>query len=100
MSDAGLQVKFDNGIILHGLYYGTADIAMRELTTDITNRLNMVECVRCFCGSEEKVIIATDYGNGSHWEGTACQKCKCITSGFDPYDVGYEDGKPDWWIND
>lgn len=84
--DAG-TVKFPDGTTMHYEYDGTADVALSHLyDTYEEMRANWRKgtWLRCTCGKDEEVTIATDYGGGDEWDGRACRHCRAITQGLSP----------------
>lgn len=73
MSRATLYVKFPDGSLRYGLYNGTDDFAWTELTAAPHMAWNG-EQDSVEPGPEVSVAIATDYGGGFAWEGTATKK--------------------------
>jgi hypothetical protein len=105
MSHSHGQVRFDaDGLVMHYEYNGTADVVISHLhdSADGVERYwrKAVDWLRCDCGRDEPVRIATSYGGGFHWPGRACRHCKAVTDGLDPLQQGgafYVDGLPEWW---
>lgn len=101
MSSTIGKIKFSDGLILYGIFYTGCDGTMlRKLFQNRKDTWNdeygfkvsfddMPETINehhtCDCGDDEDVVIATDYGNGLHWQGRACRKCMVITQNFVPF---------------
>ncbi len=109
MSSTEGQVRFHDGVIMFCRYDGTCDFmvsALFETSDELCENWRKEPDRECNCEVDEVVELACDYGGGQHWQGTACKKCKTITSGFehnpDPYYDGTKtyckSGKPDWWV--
>ncbi len=102
MGDHSLYVRFPDGTIRHGLYQSTADLAFPELvnTFQATQQpeyyLNRRPWDYTPDGPSTPVDIATVYGGGFAWHGTATKDY--ITSGLDPWEDGQQrtDGIPTW----
>ena len=106
MSHANGQVKFSDGTIMHYEYDGTVDVVCNclykdyeEMNINWRKQPNM----QCTCGNSEPVQIATDYGFGFWWPGSACRYCRAIVTGLgtgmDESLYGKEnDGLPSWWV--
>ncbi len=110
MSDHPLYVRFPDGTVRYGLYQSTADLAFPDLvdTFEATQRREYHLNRRSWYATPEEpgdpVDVATDYGGGFTWHGTATQNY--ITSGLDPWEDGQQrtDGIPAWvselWSDD
>jgi hypothetical protein len=102
MGDHPLYVRFPDGTIRYGLYQSTADIAFSDLvdTFEATQRPEYYANRRHWDAAPEgpgvPVEIATVYGGGFAWCGTATEDY--IISGRDPWEDGQEctDGIPAW----
>lgn len=95
MSNATLMVRFQDGLILWGIYHGTSDIAYpdlfdsmheawayggrerRSVTRNLEDKLTK--------SSPEPVEIHSDYGTGWYWGGEACRSTKMITCNLSGY---------------
>lgn len=110
MGDHALYVRYPDGTVRYGLYQSTADVAFADLvdTFDATqtpeyyaNRRHWDDAPKA---AGEPVDIATVYGGGFAWHGTATKDY--ITSGLDPWEDGQQitDGIPAWvselWNNE
>lgn len=106
MSHAYGKARFQDGEILHFEYNGTSDMCCRSLKRTPSEvqkdwRSERNQC-HCECGhAPEPCRLYTDYGDGHHWDGSACRRCMAIVDGAWPLDseeeeIRYEDGRPDW----
>ncbi len=102
MSRATGIVRFESdGSFAYFLYNGTVDVCWTRLVGTIgeawgtegrsyynapPNEQGHADRFRCCaCGQPpEKVEIATDYGYGFHWPGTACRYCCALLDGHNP----------------
>lgn len=79
MSHAYGKVYRNNVVAAHYEYDGTSDIALPRmyLTSDeVKANWRKGSWVECTCGEPSvPVVLYTDYGYGSHWDGKACFKC-------------------------
>lgn len=102
MGDHALYVRYPDGTVRYGIYQSTADMALSDLVdtpdaadppTYYANRRRWAEIPDVL---GEPVDIATVYGGGFAWHGTATQDY--ITSGLDPWEDGQQrtDGIPAW----
>lgn len=99
MSHSVAAVKFESdGLVLFGEYNGTVDVMISSLYTTTEERSakwRSHEWKTCTCNqTPEPVEIATNYGDGFNWKGSACRACLCLVSGFDPDED--EPGCPEW----
>jgi hypothetical protein len=102
MGDHPLYVRFPDGTIRHGLYQSTADMAFADLvdTFEATQQPEYYANRHRWDYTPEDpgvpVDVATVYGGGFAWHGTATQDY--ITSGRDPFEDGQQhtDGIPTW----
>lgn len=102
MSSGFLVVRFPNGDLRYGIYYGTVDLAYSALTENPDFdwgdfRLNGL---RTPTRPIEPVEIATGYGGGMWWRGEADRTA--LASGLDPFNEVTDldeihDGLPEWW---
>lgn len=110
MSRALLRVRFNDGLILQGVYSGTSDSCyppLQDMSEELIWRPDVMRRDEDIVLSEP-VVIASDYGGGFYWEGEACRTSKQITKGFHPFGLEswatviepvleITDGHPDWW---
>lgn len=107
MSDALLQVRFPDGTVRFGCYHGTTDSPYNALVEDPARWLESRAWVLADDdggGASVPVEIATNYGGGSHWKGTA-KPSHLVDLGLfwpddgwsDPYIRDRKDGLPEWW---
>lgn len=102
MGDHPLYVRFPNGTVRYGLYQSTADVAFADLvdTFEATRRPEYYANRRRWDAAPDgpgvPVDVATTYGGGFAWRGTATEDY--ITSGCDPWEDGQQrtDGTPAW----
>ena len=102
MGDHPLYVRYPDGTVRYGIYQSTADLALSDLvdTFDATQTPEFYTNRRAWYdtpeGPGEPVDIATVYGGGFAWHGTATENH--ITSGCDPWEDGQQitDGIPAW----
>lgn len=102
MSDHPLYVRFPDGTVRYGLYQSTADMAFADLvdTFEATQRFEYYVNRRRWDAAPDgpgvPVDVATTYGGGFAWRGTATEDY--ITSGCDPWEDGQQrtDGIPVW----
>src|SRR5688500_8939469 len=107
MSNAIGRVRFSDGLQLSCLYWGSIDRCRDQLylTDKEAWELGPDAEPRYPCGHDgEPVEIASEYGAGFHWNGTACRECMLLLSGNEPrwdslmdVEVPTTDGLPDWW---
>ncbi len=109
MGKAMGQVRFPNGDIMYFEYDGntdTCDVPLFEDESELdeTRFMRNFEHEECKCGRmPTNIEIASGYGGGFHWHGTACYFCHVIVDGNDPFgNLGgdpkvVEDGLPRWW---
>lgn len=98
-STANLFVKFPDGTVRYGSYGATADVARPRLFTYLIDARRYEPCLTDWtdwrAGEGEPVDLATDYGNGFQWSGTATPTR--LTSGNEPFEDDLcIDGLPDW----
>lgn len=115
MSHANLYVRFPDGTLRYGIYYGTADVAMPELhrsTTAAWTAYRDHDCqvvVPLDPPDAVPVDIATDYGGGFAWRGHATRDVLVVGRYPDGLEAagglirvapaeGYTDGLPDWAV--
>ena len=102
MGDHALYVRYPDGTIRYGIYQSTADMALPDLvdTFEATQQpeyhANRHHWDNAPDGPGEPVDVATVYGGGFSWHGTATEDY--ITSGLDPWGDGQQstDGIPAW----
>jgi hypothetical protein len=99
MSRATLFVRFPDGTIRYGIYNGTSDIARPPLfdTLDGAWAHRFEDWPDYEEESGEPVDVATNYGGGFSWKGTATKEY--LTSGHNIMEVSKEDYKldlPSW----
>lgn len=99
MSRATLFVKFPDGKIRYGIYNGRVDIARPMLydTIDEAWHNRFEDWSEYEEGSGEPVEVATNYGGGFCWRGTATKEH--LTSAHDPWaldEFDYRSILPDW----
>lgn len=97
MSRATLYVRFPDGSLRYGLYDGTSDFAWAQLYATPSEAWDAYgsEPYDFDDGDGEPVDVATDYGAGFSWRGTATRDF--LTSGYEPYENdSYESGEPSW----
>lgn len=92
MSHAQGAVKFDDGLVMFYEYDGTADVVLPKLRKTMEEvethwrKGEYWEASYACTHAPEHVVIATNYGFGSSWHGTACRICETvIDSGLDQY---------------
>lgn len=95
MSRATLYVLFPDGTVRYGLYNGSTDMPvcapLYDHPQDAWDAYDLT--VANGSGEGEPVRIATDYGGGGNWDGTAT--LERVTSDAQGED-GYENGLPGW----
>ena len=107
MSRASLAVRFPDGLILHGIYRGTTDIACCILYSTskeawdrcLSKSLDLDRICKHDESACEQVQVYTDYGGGFYWASCACRQCRFITGITMPFDDCLDEmvhGKPDW----
>lgn len=109
MSHAYGFVKTPSGRVLFFEYDGTSDVCIPKLYDTCekvkknwrTADINV--WARCPHDTETPVDIATDYGYGYGWKGTACLECPCLITGLKPFQTEFEwertsldDREPEW----
>lgn len=98
MSRATLYVRFPDGTLRYGIYNGTSDIARSELTDTPQHAWGGYQD-DVDPGPDEAVDIASDYGGGFAWKGTATRTQ--LTSGHDMMEAdadSYFNSLPDWAV--
>jgi len=113
-------VRFNDGMILYASYQNTSDVMSSRIWKSFAESLEgrpngeVFDSIKCHCGQDEPVLLATNYGGGFYWSGRACRHCMAITKGDSPYAIEspygtfdivpgpdfYKDGIPDWWPDD
>jgi len=106
MSRATLYVLFPDGRLRYGIYNGTADLAMPCLHDTPGQAWDhwfspdgggAGDWTGWHPGEGVDVRVATDYGGGFAWRGTATHDR--LTSGHDgPENYAYSDGLPAWAV--
>lgn len=96
MSRANLYVLFSDGIVRYGLYNGSTDMPVCAPLYDRPQDAWDAYDLTCADGSREgePVRIATDYGGGGSWNGTATRDR--VTGDPRGEEDGYEQGEPGW----
>lgn len=101
MGDHSLYVRFPDGTVRHGLYRSSCDLALPDLvdTFEATQGPGYYANQRRWddvpAGPGVPVEVATVYGGGFAWRGTAVPDY--LLSGADPWEGGSPtDGVPDW----
>lgn len=101
MGTHALYVRFPDGTVRHGLYQSTADTALPYLVDTFEAAWGPGYYNRYRCGATPEgpgvpVDVATLYGGGFAWRGTATEDY--IISGRDPWGDGQQrtDGIPAW----
>lgn len=103
MSHATGLILFEDGCHRFFEYDGTVDVCRpklwetyQELHDHWREELSY-PWAKCTCGNPpESVKAFADYGNGMHWNTTACKTCGLIVDRGDPYTKGMTNGKPTW----
>lgn len=114
MSHSPAAIRFENGDIYHCEYNGTIDMMLPNYYDTYIDMFanwrdqNFDKYKTCEHPTEP-IRIASTYGGGFNWKGTACRECKVIIDGISPhpnYDIGessestdYQNGLPDWYPN-
>lgn len=102
MSHATLYVRFPDGCLRYGIYSGTADTARGALFDSPEQAWSAKDddAVDWWPDGDGPVVpveVATDYGGGCGWRGTAARNA--LADGFDPYESdGRSDGLPHWAV--
>lgn len=86
MSHAMGEIIKGGRIVAYYEYNGTSDVvipAAWATPNEVHEHWRSGEWKSCACGGpHEDVILYSSYGNGSHWPGKWCPRCRCITDGF------------------
>lgn len=107
MSNAGLFVRFDDGLLLFGQYHGTSDTchsglfmsyeeAWTQNRRSVEGGINLSRTCEC---PGEPVELCDDYGGSKYWPGAACRIHLCLCDGGAPFDTDglkYQRGEPQW----
>lgn len=98
-STTNLYVRFPDGTVRYGSYNDTSDVARPRLFTYLIDARRyeptLTDWTDWRAGEGEPVDLATDYGGGFQWSGTATPTR--LTSGYEPFEDDLcIDGLPDW----
>ena len=77
MSHGYGQVRFEDGLVLHFEYNGTADIvypALWDSMREVTEHWRAADVDFSYCGCAGESVEACSTYNGCHWEATACRE--------------------------
>lgn len=101
MSSAILLVRFPNGDIRFGFYFGTSDVALPKLITEPDGWYDLKgtpwpsSAELASLEGVEDVEVYSDYGGGFSWPGRATRDW--LVEGHDPFDGDRDhDGTPQW----
>lgn len=98
MSRSSAAVRFPDGTIYTTLYDGSSGYLLQTFlpTSDLRApwgedslyglfMAGKLPDIQCTCDHVESVDIATNYGHGIRWSGTACRKCMVVIGPRDPF---------------
>jgi len=98
MSSATAAVRFPDGLVRWCMYHGTSDVLIPKLHDTLIAAWDDRSWLDGEpAGEVHAVDIATNYGNGFHWRGTATREQ--VIEPLEPWDAdcGMTDGEPEWF---
>jgi hypothetical protein len=101
MSDTLAAVRFkSDGLIVFTVYYGVGDNLDRKLHKNIFAAFEFDDLDWGEPKKPQPVEIFSTYGEGFHWEGTACRETMQMVDGISPpfNDGVVEEGVPGWAV--